>query len=75
MISLEIEVRRARVEDAKSLANIIVESWRLAYENILPREEMGKFLDKERRQQQFKRFIKGDKISNKPVEMRYRIKI
>lgn len=49
-------------EDAKSLANIIVESWRAAYRNIIPEDEIVKFLDKERRQQQFERFIDDGEI-------------
>ena len=62
MIALEFEVRRAVVEDAKSLANIIVESWRVAYKDILPKDEITRFLDKERRQEQFEKFIKDDEI-------------
>lgn len=59
---LKIKVRRALLEDAKSLGHIIVESWRSAYEDIIPKDEITKFLDKNRRQQQFERFIKEDEI-------------
>lgn len=50
------------IEDAESLANVIVESWRSAYSSIIPENEITKFLDKQRRQQQFKRFIQDGEI-------------
>lgn len=56
------EVRRAVIEDAKSLSNIIVESWRSAYCDVIPEDEIIKFLDKQRRQQQFERFIEDGEI-------------
>lgn len=56
------EVRRAVIEDARSLANIIVESWRAAYSNIIPEDEMIKFLDKQKRQDQFEKFIEDGEI-------------
>jgi len=49
MILLECEVRRAVMEDAKSLANILVESWRSSYSDIIPEDKIIKFLDKQRR--------------------------
>lgn len=62
MILLECEVRRAVMEDAKSLANILVESWRSSYSDIIPEDKIIKFLDKQRRQQQFERFIEDGEI-------------
>lgn len=59
---MKYEVRRAVREDAKSLANIIVESWKSAYSNIIPKDEITKFLDKQKRQQQFERFIEDEEI-------------
>ena len=56
------EVRRAVVEDAEFLANIIVESWRSSYSDIIPEDEIIKFLYKQRRQQQFERFIEEGEI-------------
>ena len=56
------KIRRAVTDDAKSLANIIVESWRAVYSNIIPEDEIAKFLDKERRQKQFERFIEDGEI-------------
>lgn len=41
---LESYVRRAKIEDSESLANIIVESWRSAYSDLIPiRMEMVKW--------------------------------
>lgn len=62
VILLECEVRRAIKDDAKSLAHIIVESWKSVYSNIIPEDEITKFLDKERRQQQFEKFIDDGEI-------------
>ncbi len=59
---MEYEVRKALIEDAESLGNIIVESWKAAYSNIIPKDEMAKFLDKERRKRQFERFIENEEI-------------
>ncbi|MCQ4924548.1 GNAT family N-acetyltransferase [Tissierella carlieri] len=59
---MKYEIRRARIEDAESLANIIVESWRSAYIDIIPKDEIVRFLDKERRQKQFEKFIQDDEI-------------
>jgi hypothetical protein len=61
-IILEYEVRKALMEDTESLGNIIVESWKAAYSNIIPEDEMAKFLDKERRKRQFERFIENGEI-------------
>lgn len=36
---MRLEIRRAIKEDAKSLANIIVESWKSTYGDIIPKEE------------------------------------
>lgn len=57
---MKYEIRRAVIDDAESLANIIVESWRTAYSSIIPENEITKFLDKQRRQQQFERFIQDE---------------
>ncbi len=62
MTLLKYEIRRAMIDDAESLANIIVESWRSAYSSIIPENEITKFLDKQRRQQQFERFIQDGEI-------------
>jgi len=59
---LGYEIRRAVTDDAKYLANIIVESWKATYINIIPEDEITKFLDKERRQKQFERFIEDGEI-------------
>ncbi|MCK9444400.1 MAG: GNAT family N-acetyltransferase [Tissierellaceae bacterium] len=56
------EIRKATKEDAESLANIIVESWKSAYSNVIPKDEITKFLDKQRRQRQFERFIEDEEI-------------
>ena len=55
-------VREAVKSDSKDLANIIVESWKSAYRDIIPGDEMIRFLDKERRQKQFEKFIEDDEI-------------
>ena len=62
MILLVCEVRRAIKGDAKSLSHIIVESWKSVNSNIIPEYEITKFLDKERRQQQFEKFIEDGEI-------------
>lgn len=62
LISLKIQVRRAVIEDSESLANIIVESWRSAYSDLIPKDEIVRFLDKQKRQQQFERFIEDGEI-------------
>lgn len=62
MILLRCEIRRAVTGDSKSLANIIVESWRSAYSDLIPEDEITKFLDKQKRQQQFERFIEDGEI-------------
>lgn len=59
---LKCKVRGAVKEDAEFLANIIVESWRSAYSDKIPKDEIVKFLDKQRRQQQFERFIEDGEI-------------
>ena len=59
---MKYEIRRAVIEDAESLANIIVESWRSSYSSIIPENEITKFLDKQRRRQQFERFIQDGEI-------------
>lgn len=59
---MKYEIRRAIQDDTSFLANIIVESWRSAYSNLIPEDEIIKFLDKERRQQQFEEFIKMKKL-------------
>lgn len=55
-------VRKAVKSDSKDLANIIVESWRSVYTDLIPKDEIIRFLDKERRQKQFARFIEDDEI-------------
>lgn len=52
----------ATKEDAEFLANIIVESWKSAYSNVIPKDEITKFLDKQRRQRQFEKFIEDEEI-------------
>ncbi|MBU5425553.1 GNAT family N-acetyltransferase [Tissierella pigra] len=59
---MKYEIRRAVIDDAESLANIIVESWKSAYSSIIPADEMVKFLDKQRRQQQFEKLIQDRQI-------------
>lgn len=56
------EVRRAVKDDAKALGNIIVESWRSAYGKIISEDEIIRFLDKDRRQKQFQKFIEDGEI-------------
>lgn len=46
----------------KCEANIIVESWKSAYSNIIPEDEIARFLDKQRRQEQFEKFIEDEEI-------------
>ena len=55
-------IRKAVLEDVSTLANIIVESWRSTYSNLIPKDEIIKYLDKKRRQQQFEEFIKNKEI-------------
>lgn len=59
---MKIQVRRAAIEDSESLAHIIVESWRSAYSDLIPKDEIVRFLDKEKRKQQFERFINEGEI-------------
>lgn len=56
------KVRKAVKSDSLDLANIIVESWKSAYSDIIPKDEITKYLDKERRQRQFERFIEDEEI-------------
>ncbi|MBU3192496.1 GNAT family N-acetyltransferase [Clostridium algidicarnis] len=56
------KVRKAVKGDSKDLANIIVESWKSAYRDIIPEDEIIKFLDKKRRQKQFEKFIEDKEI-------------
>lgn len=56
------EIRRAVLEDASSLANIIVESWRSTYSNLIPKDEIIKYYDKDRRQRQFEKNIENEEI-------------
>ena len=56
------KVRKAVKSDSKDLANIIVESWKSAYSDMIPKDEIIRFLDKEKRKKQFERFIEDDEI-------------
>lgn len=57
---MDIRIRAAKREDDSSLANIIVESWKSAYSEIIPKDEITRYLDKDRRKIQFEelRYIK-----------------
>lgn len=55
-------LRKAIKSDSKDLANIIVESWKSAYSDIIPEDEIIRFIDKERRQKQFEKFIDDEEI-------------
>ena len=57
-----IEIRTAIKEDASNLANIIVESWKSAYSELIPKDEITRYLDKERRKIQFEKFIEDGEI-------------
>lgn len=57
-----IVVRRAERKDAKVLSKIIVESWAAAYGSLLPKEELEKYLDEEKRRQQFVRFLDQEEL-------------
>lgn len=57
-----IKIRTATKEDASNLANIIVESWKSAYSELIPKDEITRYLDKERRKIQFERFIEDGEI-------------
>lgn len=59
---MKCEVRKAVKSDSKDLANIIVESWKSAYSDIIPKDEIVRFLDKEKREKQFERFIDDEEI-------------
>lgn len=59
---MKCEIRKATNKDSESLASIIVESWKSAYSNVIPKDEITKFLDKQRRQRQFERFIEDEEI-------------
>lgn len=59
---MEIEIRAATKEDASSLANIIVESWKSAYSELIPEAEITRYLDKDRRKVQFEKFIEDGEI-------------
>ncbi|NLC66090.1 MAG: GNAT family N-acetyltransferase [Clostridium sp.] len=59
---MDIEIRPATKEDASSLANIIVESWKSAYSELIPKDEIIRYLDKDRRQMQFEKFIEDGEI-------------
>ena len=61
-MTMNYEIRRATLEDAGYLANIIVESWESAYWHIIPPEEIARYLDRERRQKQFEKFINDGEI-------------
>ena len=41
MILLAYEIRRAVTDDVKALCNIIVKSWRSAYSEIIPKDEIA----------------------------------
>lgn len=59
---MEYSVRTAIIEDASSLAHIIVESWRAAYMEIIPKDEISKYLDIQKRKSQFERYISHGEI-------------
>ncbi len=59
---MDIRIRAAKKEDATSLANIIVESWKSAYSEIIPKDEITRYLDKDRRKIQFEKFIENGEI-------------
>lgn len=56
------KVRMAVLEDAEVLGHIIVESWKSAYKNIIPEDEIVRYLDKQKRKQQFEKFIQDKEI-------------
>ncbi|MFA5575692.1 MAG: GNAT family N-acetyltransferase [Tissierellaceae bacterium] len=57
-----IKVRAARKEDAGHLADIIVKSWKSAYSELIPEDEITRYLDKDRRKVQFEKFIEDGEI-------------
>lgn len=59
---MEYSVRRAIIEDTSSLAHIIVESWRSAYSNLLPKDEIQRYLNVEIRKNQFEKYISQEEI-------------
>ena len=74
---MKITIRRAEIYDAKDLAHIIVESWRSTYSDLIPEEEIKRYLDLERRRNQFERFISQGEIvligfiDNKPCGLAF----
>ncbi len=57
-----ISIRPATIDDASSLANIIVESWKSAYSELIPKDEIARYLDKNKRKNQFEKFIQDEEI-------------
>ena len=57
-----IQIRQAAIGDEKILAQIQVESWRAAYADILPREELEKHLELERIEQMSRRVLTGQQL-------------
>lgn len=74
---MKITIRRAEIYDAKDLAHIILESWRSTYSDLIPEEEIKRYLDLERRRNQFERFISQGEIvligfiDNKPCGLAF----
>ena len=57
-----IQIRQAVIGDENILAQIQVESWRAAYADILPREELEKHLELERIEQMYRRVLTGQQL-------------
>jgi RimJ/RimL family protein N-acetyltransferase len=55
-----IEIRKATTTDAANLANILCDSWRSAYANILSPEELRRNTDESARTQMFEKMLASE---------------
>lgn len=54
-----VQIRQVAIGDENILAQIQVGSWRAAYADILPREELEKHLEQERIEQMYRQVLTG----------------
>ena len=59
--NLDILIRKAVSDDARALAEVLVSSWRAAYKDIIPEDELAKNTNLEQRTSMFKRMLENPK--------------
>lgn len=58
---MQFVIRKATLEDAYSLAEVLAKSWESAYKNIIPMEQLKKYTNIERRYEMFKTMLMNPK--------------